>query len=368
MKINKILLKNWQYHEELELNFNSNINVITGQSESGKTCIFRALEWFFGFSNISENDFRREGTSETSVKVWFDNGFVIEKVRSNSLNRYILSKENCKDKIFDSINRDIPDEIQQVFEIKQIDIEKEHINLNFANQDQLNFLLDERYSDIFKAKLFNKLTGNELLDKIFKDLNKESLRFNRDIKDTEEKIEKQEEQLADVSLSYKSLKNKFCMVTDKYNNLKNDIKLYETLKGLSDSLKLSQENESFIKYKLSQIKLYSEDKIKSLKEDAEKIQKLQNLFYELDSLKENLKSIEEQKKSIKIIEVDWEKLKEKNVLIQQLTDINNAINKKKRDENIITQQKAEFDILLVKNNKELELLWTENKICPLCGK
>ena len=110
MKVQQVHIRNFQKHSDLKLDFNSDVNIITGLTDSGKSGIFRALEWVFNFSNISENDYRKEGTNETSVKIWLDNNFQVERIRSNTLNRYILSKDDYEDKIFKlTILADLPD-------------------------------------------------------------------------------------------------------------------------------------------------------------------------------------------------------------------------------------------------------------------
>lgn len=368
MKILKVHICNFQKHANLKLDFNSNINVITGLTDCGKSGIFRALEWVCNFSNISESDYRKEGTKETSVKIWLDNSFQIERVRSNTINRYILSQDDSEDKIFDNFGRNTPEEIAEVLGISTIDIENEHINLNFANQDQLNFLLDSTYSDTFKAKLFNKLTGNEVLDVLFKELNKESLRFNREIKETEENLKRQEEQLSEYSLSYKSLKKKLCMVTEQYEKVKEEIEIYEHLKDLSDKLKVNQEQENEVKDKVSQIKIVSDKKLKDLKKQAEDLKVIQELSYELEAINDNLKSLSNKKKEIKIVNVDFNKLKDtvnciesyKN-MYDNLQDNNEKIKTVLSNKTTVLQNRTKLE-------KELNEIWKEQKICPLCKK
>jgi len=368
MKIKTLELKNYQKHEYLKLDFNNSLNVITGLTGTGKTAIYRALEWLFNCSNISEVDYRKEGTTETSVKAWFDNDFIVERIRSSSLNRYILSKDGCEDQVFDSFGRNIPEEIQKVFEITSIDIEQEHLFINFANQDQLNFILDSTYSDTFKAKLFNKLTGNELLDKLFKEFNKENLRINRETKETEENIVTQENQLAECSKKYKVLKDKLTLVKEQYNKLKEEIAIYENLKDLSEKLKTNKENQDFVNFKASQIKIVSEDKIKELNTKAEELKKLQELSYELEANNEAIEKLEFQKSKIKIVDVNFDSLKQKNELLQNLEKINQQLVNNQQELGKIEQLSHNIGQTSTELEKELKEVWEKNPTCPLCGK
>lgn len=327
---------------------------------------YRALEWLFGFSNISENDYRREGTNETSVKVWLDNNFQVERIRTNSINRYILSQKDSEDKVFDNFGRNVPEEIAEVLNISAIDIENEHLNLNFANQDQLNFLLDARYSDSFKAKLFNALTGNELIDKMFKELNRESLRCNREIKENEELVKKQEEELADYSLSYKSLKKKLCIVKEQYKEIQDNIKIYETLKELSDKLKSNKENQAFIEFKKSQIKSISDDKIKELKEQASLLQKLEQIEMQLEKVYCDTQEIQLLQSKVKEVDIDFDKLKEQSQQLTKLKELSedllyNTVMTKK-----VNKQLQEKENELKNTEQELKEIWDKQEICPLC--
>lgn len=302
MKIKSITLVNWQRHANLHLDFNDDLNIISGKSEAGKSCIRRAFAWILFNASISEKSYRREGTNETSVKVCLDNEFEIERIRSNSINRYILRHKDFEDKVFDSFGKTIPEEIQQVINVSEIEADNDKINLNVAQQLSLPFLLDK--SATFRSKLFNKLTGNEILDTTFKRLNKEHLRVKREITETESNLAKQEEQLSDYSIQYKKSKKKLHLVKTKYENLLEQIDIYENLKDLSDKIKTNKENQEFIEFKKAQIKTVSEDKIKELKEKANLLEKYKTLFSEIESIKDIIKKLEEKKSNIKIVDVD----------------------------------------------------------------
>ncbi len=368
MKIKNIHLKAWQKHSDLKLDFNNDLNIITGLTDTGKTAIYRAIEWVCNFSNIAQIDYRKEGTNETSVTIVLDNGFTVERIRSNSVNRYILSKEGVDDKVFDSFNKETPEEIQKVLEISAIDIEKEHLNLNLASQDKLNFILDSYYSDTFKAKLFNKLTGNELLDKVFKEFNKESLKVNRELKDTETKIEKQEEELSEYSIKYKKLKKKLKSVQEQYAKVEEDTEIYNHLKDLADKLKTNKENQEFVDFKKSQIKLVSEEKLEDLKAKAEVLEMLEKLSASLEVVNCDIESIKEKRESIKVTKIDWDKLKAKDESLQNMKLLHKQSLQVNKDQEKVTAQIKETKSVIDKAEKELSEIWKDNPNCPLCGK
>lgn len=416
MIIKKIQLKNWQKHIDLALNFVDDVNVISGLSNTGKSSIRRAIDWVCFNANISENDYRTEGTSETSVKIWLDNDFVIERIRSNSINRYILSKEGCEDRLFDKFGSDIPEEIQQVLQVNEIEIENEKINLNIAEQLTLPFLLDKPAS--FRAKLFNKLTGNELLDKLFKECNKENLHISKEIKETEQNITSQEENLALYSEKYKNLKNKLNTIKEQYDKLKEDIAIYENLKELSSKIKTNKENKDFIDFKVSQIKTVAEEKIASIKTKIESFKKIQELSYEIEAINEDIEKIAFQKSKIKTTDVNFnniilnaklleslhnhninlckinqvindidkekktktasidftysldrcEELKKLNESLKKVKELNKIISENESNEKNISKQINDLKSLYDSTEKELREVWEKCNVCPLCGK
>jgi len=367
MWIKRIEIKNFQKHKKLEVNFTESINVLTGLTDTGKSSIYRALEFVCGMSNISIKDLTKEGESETSVKIWISNGFQIERVRSNTINRYILSKEGCDDKVFDSIGKVVPEEICLALEMSLIEIDNIALNLNFSSQDNLNFLLDRRiYPASFSAKLFNKLTGNELLDSLFKECNRDNLKFNKELKQTEEKLVNQEEELVDYSQQYKESRKKCNLIKIEFEDIKEKVKIYEELKELADKIKTNKENKEFVQFKISKIKIVNDKKFEDLKNRVKEFKELQDMFYSLKSVEESLQGVEKQIKGIKIVKVDFKKLEERCKQLQQYNELYESIQQIEKKQTTINTQINETQEKIRVGEVEFKEVWNKNPICPLC--
>ena len=366
MYLKKIIIKNFMMHEHFEQSFGPDINVITGLTETGKSCMFKAMTFLFNQCSLSQDDYRREGTKETSVEGILSNGFSVERIRTNSINRYILKKEDCEDQVFDSFGKELPEEIADALEISQINVDKEHVCLNFGDQDDMNFLIDNTYSDGFKAKLFNKLTGNEILDKVFKELNKEALSVSRDIKTSEKLNETQEEQMAEYSLSYKSLKSKLSMATEQFESIDKDNQECELLNELSDKLKKIKENAEFINYKLSKIKTVDVD-FDDLKRDNVEITNLNCLYESLSKINKSITENEQKLNSLKSVDVDFEQLKRDALSLQNLRRLDSLITAQLEKEQEIAINIKDAKQKLKKSEEELAEVWKNNTQCPLCG-
>ena len=363
-----VRLINFQLHEDSTFHFTDGLNVITGVTGTGKTGIFRGIEWLYGFSKISENDYRKEGTKSTSVIVKLKSGFEVEKIRSSTLNRYILRKEDCEDKVFDSVGKDVPEEVKQVLGIYELEFDKISLNVNFASQDDLNFIFDSQIPGSFNAKLFNKLTGNELLDTLFKECNRESLSINRDLKSLDEQIIKQEEDVKNCTKQYNELQKKLNNVKNLYSQIEEKIIIYDELKKMASKLKENKEADDFVKFKLSKIVTISEKTINKLKEKAELLKNLASIQSRLKEVKSNLDKTIEEQKLIKIPEIDFDTLKEDNLMLTELTKLSDKLSQNKKGQKNVTQQLVSEQMLLGTLEKQLKEVWDKCKVCPLCKK
>ena len=111
MWLKKLTLKNFQKHENLTLDFTPGVNILYGHSDAGKSCIRRAIGFVFFGDPRTDAVIRKEGTKQTSVTALLDNGNEVERVKSASVNRYIVRVPNEKELVYDSIGAEIPEEV-----------------------------------------------------------------------------------------------------------------------------------------------------------------------------------------------------------------------------------------------------------------
>ena len=148
--LEKIILKNFQSHNYTELDLSRGVNVIVGPSDSGKTAIMRAIRWNL-FNEPSGVDFVREGESEVSVTVRFQDGIEITRLRGKSKNQYILRQPEEDEVIFEGFGTHVPQEIRETTGIYKVMLDdKKSLPLNFSDQLEGPFLLQE--TDAYKAQ------------------------------------------------------------------------------------------------------------------------------------------------------------------------------------------------------------------------
>jgi len=208
----KIKIKGFQSHKSSELNLHPNVNIIVGQSSSGKTAIFRAIEWL--------NTNRPLGTrfishGETQAEV------TIDDVRGTKTDKgktyYTLANDNK----FDS-GSVVPDLVTQALNLNSI---------NIQNQLDEHFLITNSPGEV--ARTFNRILNIEKVDEYVSKLTTKINTTNTIIKEKTEQIESLTNQIKDLNY-LDDLQEKFLFLDGKIKQLLNVkdsvLKLSEVIK------------------------------------------------------------------------------------------------------------------------------------------
>lgn len=328
--IKKINLSNFQKHKNLVLEFDQNVNIIFGVSGVGKSVVRRAIEWCLFNKNI--DGIRKQGTKQTSVSILLSNGYEVERIRSSSINRYILKRED-KELVFDACGKTIPEEIKTAINIFPIILDKNEVYLNSSVQISLPFLFD--ISPTERGKLFDRLTGNDVLSDTMVSFNKDIFNFSKDLKKEEEnnlllskqikEKEIQKEQIETIYRKGKNLIDSIYIIWEKYS------KLLE----IKDLITKNEEELTKVDNDLNSIKIPEIQQLQELIEKYSKLEIVRNALIlndkELEGVESSLKDLNAI--PLKFVEEIGEKINryealyeanEKRVKIEgQLTDIIN---------------------------------------------
>lgn len=364
MYIENLKLKNFQKHKNLELEFDRGVNVICGPSYSGKSTVRRAISWIL-FNEPKGDVVRREGSKKTSVIINLSNGVEIEKIRSASINRYILRGDG-EEKIFDKVGSTIPEQIKTAIVIELLEFDKESVNLNIAEQISLPFLLDKSGSS--RMKLFNKLTGNDVLDKAFSGFNKDILKLGRNIKTTEEQVLEREEELKSSEINLHKIKRVLGKFKSVLELIKEKHDKFDKLLKLKELLKSTETETSESEKKLKSINLPQDTNIKRLTEKIEEFDNIKNLYNSLEKNDVCKCRVEDDFSKIITPDLDMEEIMGKierfdqlNILNEKLAEINN----------IVSTSKSTIDDVEAKietgQNKHDEIL-KNVEVCEKCGR
>lgn len=362
MIIKSLKLYNFQKHKKLDLKFTDGTNIVHGVTGSGKSCIRRAITWIL-FNSPKGDVVRKENTKKTYVIIQFDNGVEIEKIKSSSINRYILRKSG-EEKVFDKVGSTIPEEIKNEINISPLDFDKESINLNVAEQLSLPFLLDKSGST--RCKLFNKLTGNDVLDKGFSNLNKDILGFGRKIKSTEEQIDENKKEHKKTEKIYYKKKKILSNFKSKLDAIKEKYVLFSTLNGIYEKyIKIIddiEKNEKMTK----NINVPEAIEFKELTEKIEKYENLKKLQKSLEKADFDIGHTQILLNKIKLKKGDFEQLLSKIEKFDKIKNLCYTLSDIEYKEEQFKNDLKDLDKVIILKEKEYKNFLEEIKYCPLC--
>ncbi len=158
--LKKLVVKNFQCHQEQEFELDSGVNVFVGKSGAGKSAgVVRPLKWLV-FNRPLGDSFRRWGSDTTWTEIQLAEGVNIARKKSDKENCYEML-EGVKDmQYFSSFGQTPPESIQSVLNLSQI---------NFQFQHDPLYLLS--YSPPEVARVLNELTGMDKIDQAFSRIN-----------------------------------------------------------------------------------------------------------------------------------------------------------------------------------------------------
>lgn len=342
--ITKVILKNFQSHEYSELEFTQGLNVILGQSDSGKTAIIRGIKWAL-YNEPKGDFFVREGEKETSVEIFFSNNVILKRIRLASKNIYELTDSFGKLQRFESFGNTVPPQIYEEIQMSSYtNLTSSKSMLNIAEQLDGPFLIQD--SPYERAKAIGKLNDVDILDVAYSDLKSDLLSLNSELKN---KI---------------NLKNEAQAELDSLNFLEDYEKRLENLKKIKE---IFLKNNDFllrlIDYKRQAENIESElEKERDIINKFKKLEEANTIFTEAINKKSKLKELINLRNDFIYNSKEIEKNEELLKKLENLEFIKN-INKKSNEINQVF-----LDLISLKNqilNLERTINLTKEKIRSL---
>lgn len=185
--ITKLVIHNFQSHKDTTVSFMKGFNVISGESNKGKTAIIRALVWCL-FNDPKGADFITTGENECFVQTFFSDSSNIKRSRTlKSAGKYTVTDSNGNSMDFSGFNNDIPIQVFNTHQMPEVYISKDiKTRLNISTQLDSAFLLSE--SSQIKAAAVGRIIGTQIVDNAIKNLNKDILNCNKTVKGIDKQI------------------------------------------------------------------------------------------------------------------------------------------------------------------------------------
>lgn len=349
--INKLILSNFQQWKTGEIQFKPGLNILIGDTESGKSTLFRAI--YSILTGKMPEDYIRKGTKGCEVKIEFSDETIFRRLRNK--------KDNIADAnglIFERVGKDIPFEYFNKLGPTSIEFGNKELSLCSYSQFEPHFFIT--LSDYDKSKLIGTICGIDIVDKLMDLINKDIRANNTNIKFLEQQISEQNAEKSVKHKEFEEVDKKCIKLTNLYNDVQNSFKALENLSNLSQkafslnsSINTTKADKSALDSKISE---FNKDKVESL-------QKLYSLKNILETITCDISNKQELKNKLVLSGLDVDKtnlLDDLYFLKEKLVDCNKNIIYIEQSKIKIEQDIKDLEI------KKSELLKDYGK-CPLCG-
>jgi exonuclease SbcC len=362
--IHKLHLHNFQSYSDSTIEFDDEVNILSGSSHSGKSALFRAL-MFLCFNELSGDYFIRNGETKTEVSGWFDDKreaheneiTKVTRLKSSSKNQYIVEGF---DEPITGFRSSVPDIVKDItgFRYAQFSEDLEYA-INKDSQHENHFLLQETGGNI--TDIIGSTTGIHIIDFAVKEANKERKQLERERKSVKEDINETEEKIEELSYIDK-VGDEIDDIESKIESLQSKTDRLEDLKSLRSDIDSIQSSITEIDDELNSIEI--PDVSESIQDDIHKLRDLRSVKVDINDLEETISELEGSLDNYQDISLDIEKnIIDRYYSLMQLKDECVSLNK---NSNKIDKKISEINDKIDSYKDELHEL-TDDAICPICN-
>ena len=343
--IRKVEIQNFQSHKNTVLEFILGTNVVIGESDAGKSAIFRAINWVITNRPLGDT-FRSDWGGETRVAIYTAEGDVIERIKSSTKNLYIVNG-----KPLTAFGSEVP---EQVSEILRMD------KANIQSQMDVPFLLAVSPGEA--ARLLNKAASIDDIDYTISNLRGEyqkvsnNIKFNEGkLKDYEEKIKEYDnipilegklEQLEDAEKEREKHEQKLDKLTQLVAEV---IRIYTELEKTKNIRQMIQKFEQIL------------SGYNDYKEQRKRLDKLEQIAQKAKARREYLKSTQYVEDCIALVQKVYDEYREYQTKQQTLFKLKRIVG----NMTTLNQSIQRIDREISQLGKEFRKLCPDE--CPLCG-
>lgn len=400
--IKRIRLKNFESHEDSEIEFTDGFNLIVGQSNQGKSSIVRAISMVI--ANKFDKDSVRTGEDFCEVEIESEKGSILAQ-RGASINRWVIKFSDGTKKEYKNIGTTVPPEVIGILgmgERSHGDIkELSNIMFQFEKHYMLSEIDGKKATSNMIARMMDEAIGIGGMEELIKDMAVDFQNFKKDLNscvsemsvlkseimdedifnETRRSIDRLREKRDEVKEietllnDSKDISLKLSSIHSNINKIIPRISVISKIESLCSKLNVLEDKIIKIKKSLSLI-----EKIGRLEDHIEKINDLNFLFVNANnrftqlSLFKNVLSLNEKIKKLELSKVDLSNVSAKiEKLENDMRRIEDAermlYNARLTYRKIRRAESNSIDSLkkLEQSSKELHDLMDDLGACPLCG-
>lgn len=358
----KIEIKNYQRIEDIEINLSPGINLITGNSNNGKSSTIRAVRDFI-FNKYS-NDKIRHGEKKLEVN--------IDSVKSSRMKA--ATTFDIDGQLMEKVGRNALQEVYDIFKIGELDVNGVNIKPNFWFQMDKPFLFDKTPGQKHDLIIGSK---NDKYLKALKSIKSNQLYLSKTQKSSiEDSINLIKKQNLDTQIAINNLEG-IDELFQKMEIFEKEKEKFELIKNSIDDLKKTKASVIGIRTKLKTISelitCYEEHKVEfgSLDKNLEVIEALEEFSKERQNLKRittSLSEIKELLDSSTNLNSNSCLYSKDNELLNTLEIAINDFYKIEKDILSIKERKNSIDEEIKDKELKVEDIKKELKYCPTCKK
>lgn len=341
----KVEIENFQSHKNTVLEFVPGTNVVIGESDAGKSAIFRAINWVITNRPLGDT-FRSDWGGDTRVAIYTSEGDAIERIKTASRNVYVING-----KALTAFGSEVPEQVSEILRMDEA---------NIQSQMDVPFLLAVSPGEA--ARMLNKAASIDDIDYTISNLRGEyqkisnNVKFNEGkLKDYEEKIKEYdnipilEEKLERVENTEKELEKQEQMLV-KLSQLVSDIRRIHT--ELEKTKNIPQTIQKFEQI-LSRYKEYGEQR--------KRLDQLEQFAHKVKIRKAYLKSTQYIDDCFTLVEKTYDEYQKYQTKQQTFTKLKRLIGSVIASNQSVQRIEQEISLL----EKEFKRLCPEE--CLLCG-
>jgi len=338
-----------QAHEHTIIQPSEGVTVIKGPSHTAKSSLVRSLKWLFLNKMVKglKSHFAKDN-DEMSVGVNFKEDTFVVRRKNKDENAY-----DTPDGILDAVGSDVPQEVQDITNMSEINIQSQHDGY---------FMLNESPGNV--GRELNKIVGLDIINESFKKCDQLIRTAISDLAYCEQSIKEKKVELTsfDGIDKVEALVNEIAGLITKHDNLDSETR---ELSLLIEDIKKEQTILDDLNDFLLVVPKYTELSKMVIDYGAkeEELKKLKDLITDIENEQETLSSLKEcltiipKYKDLENLIRQYKELESLNGSLDQLCNIINS-----EQNTLKTAQHT-----LESNRKAYDQFIKEQKICPLCG-
>lgn len=344
--IENLVLHNFQTHKHSNFPLSTGVNVITGESDQGKSSVIRALYWLFR-NRPSGDEFIRWGQNSCSVQAAVQ-GKTIKRERGKNKNKYVIDGRELN-----AVRNEVPETLGEIINITPTNIQL---------QDEWYFLLNSSPSDV--ARALNQVAGLDQIDNSLRHVNMLVRQATTTINHIHKDIKAKEEKLR----KYENL-NEIDALHERHKKLTSNLhKIQQRKDKLIDVIENLEEHAHVLEYKQRIENLDAqidqlEEKRTELSQLAQSRSVLARIIQSIDHHAQIIQSIQpaiqELDRQLKEVRSKYEQRAETNQFLKELSKTIESIESCQKR---YSKARSEYN----KYHEEFENLKTELEVCPFC--